>query len=465
MNKSLHEIGIVGLGVMGLNLARNMISKGIHVVGYDTNTDRTAEAGEHKISTTHSLEDFITSLELPRRILIMVPAGEAVAAVISSISPFLERGDSLVDGGNSYFKDTATRQKELASMGVHYMGLGISGGRKGALEGPGLMAGGSQEAYSLWEPFLKNISAKFEDQACIAYLGSGGAGHYVKMVHNGIEYGMMQSLADAYSILKIGAGRSNTEIARIFQEWDEGELGGYLTSITSKICKKTNPAGTYFIDEIRDAAAQKGTGNWTAQDSLELGIPIPGIDAAIRERQISSHLSERQQLGATRKRELPRPTFEYYASEAILGNAIHAAQMLIYVQGFHLLMKAKEVYGFSYDLSEVARIWRGGCIISSKIVEFLASAQLDNANHPLLVPEVAKAIRKNIGTLKNITSLANIFWLSFPSLSSNFNYWLSFYNTNMSTNLIQAQRDYFGGHGLETISGRKTNINWEEPTN
>ena len=465
MTTSKQTIGIVGLGVMGLSLARNMRSKGYYVLGYDAQEKMRIRAEEHEISTTNSLQSFVKGIATPRRILIMVPAGDPVDAVLHELTPLLDKGDSIVDGGNSFFKETRRRERELESQGIHFLGLGVSGGRRGALEGPGLMAGGSKAAYAQWQEVLESIAARFDDKPCVAYLGKGGAGHYVKMVHNGIEYGMMQALAEAYAILKIDGDRSNEELAEIFNAWDKGEPGGYLTAITSRIFEKSDPKGTFWIEEISDVASQKGTGNWTVQNALELGVPIPGIYSAVCERQISSYHEARQQLGGSHKSERLQPNIKTFLSEKRIGDALHAVQVLIFIQGFHLLRSAMETYNFSYQLTEVARIWQNGCIISGRIVESFATMELDDSEHLLLIREYADIVSSKIEALKACTALSTTNLISLPCLSANLNYWLSFSNSKLPTNLIQAQRDYFGGHGLELKSGKKTSLDWEGSTN
>lgn len=449
---------------MGMSLARNMKSKGFSVLGYDSDRDKIHEAENYQIATVGNLTEFIAKLESPRKILIMVPAGKAVDSVLQSLKPHLHSGDCVADGGNSYFKDTADRQQELAEAGVHYLGLGISGGRRGALEGPGMMAGGSHEAYDRFNPILEAISARFDDQPCVAYLGPGGAGHYVKMVHNGIEYGMMQILAEAYAVLKIESKLSNNEIAQVYRDWNRGELRGFLTKITADIFQKKDASGDYWIDQIKDAASQKGTGNWTVQNSLELGIPIPAIDAAVRQRQISAHFKERSKIMSQLKSEPPQFSGKPDHLEEELESAVYISQLLIFIQGFHLLAEARETYSFSYQLREIAEIWRSGCIISSKIVEFLSISLSDTVEHSLLNPVVSGAVRDKMDNLRTVLSLSTSYNIALPCMSACFNYWQSFSSAEMPANLIQAQRDYFGGHGLETKSGEKTSLDWDPTT-
>lgn len=464
MSKSEYTIGILGLGVMGLSLARNMSSKGHTVIGYDPNVSARKQAGKNGIPSTATLRDCIASLERPRRLLIMVPAGEAVDAILKELGPLLHAGDSIVDGGNSYFKDTARRERKLAAKGIHFLGLGVSGGRKGALEGPGMMAGGSKEAYELWKNILASIAARYEGQPCVAYLGPGGAGHYVKMVHNGIEYGLMQNLAEAYAVLKMDSDLGNQEISEVFRDWNQGKLRGYLTGISAEIFKKKSPEGSFWIDDIKDEAAQKGTGTWTVQNSLELGIPIPGIDAAVRQRQISAHKTERLALNARLKTDPPWTNVRLGVHPDTLKDALYASQLLIYVQGFHLLAVAKSAYSFTYSLAQIAKIWRRGCIISSAMVEFFVETLIDEAGHPLLIEPIWDAILKDLGRLRAVSFLTQSHGMSLVGMSANFEYWCSFTNRSMPTNLIQAQRDYFGGHGLQLKSGEKTSLEWEEPT-
>ena len=464
MTASTHKNGIIGLGVMGLSLARNMHSKGFSVLGYDTQATSCERAQEHEIHTTESIDAFVNALESPRRILIMVPAGEPVDAVLSELTPLLSPGDSVVDAGNSYFKDTERREQELEQKGIHFLGLGVSGGRKGALEGPGMMAGGSKTAYALWKDVLEAIAAEFEGKPCVGYLGPGGAGHYVKMVHNGIEYGMMQVLAEAYILLRKNNSPGITAISTTFQEWQQGSLGGYLTEITADILSKDDGSGNSWIDSISDRAKHKGTGTWTVQNSLELGIPVPGIDAALRQRQISAHRDVRQQIEQQLQQAVTKTESLSKNDLSLMGESIYIAQLLNYLQGMHLLSAAKAAYGYTYGLQQVAAIWRNGCIISSKIVEFLAQVDLDNHSHPILAPGISEVLKQNSGNLQRLVSQACTKGVSIPALSANWNYLNSFSDANLPTNLIQAQRDYFGGHGLELKSGKKTSLDWEGST-
>ena len=464
MTHSNETIGIIGLGVMGLSLARNMHAKGITVIGYDTNENSRQETENHKIATADSLASLLSQLESPRRILIMVPAGDPVDAVLNELLPLLDQGDSVVDGGNSFFEDTARREAGLNTRGIHYLGLGVSGGRRGALEGPGMMAGGSSAAWSLWQDTLEAIAAQFEGKPCVDYLGSGGAGHYVKMVHNGIEYAMMQVLAEAYALLNANESHALDEISRIFKNWGEAELGGYLTAITADILSRKDASGTHWIQDIKDNAQHKGTGTWTVQNSLELGIPVPGIDAAVRQRQISAHFELRHQFQKQTQSDESHADRSLGQEEILLEKAVYGAQMLNYIQGLHLLQAAKDAYGYSYLAQDVAAIWRGGCIISSKIVEYLAHIDFAPYSHPLLAPAVREITSQQIGHLRQVVSHAALQGISVPALSANLDYWNSFSNTELPTSLIQAQRDYFGGHGLELRSGKKTSLDWEGTT-
>lgn len=465
MTDSTTRIGIIGLGVMGLSLARNMTSKGLSVVGYDANIEMRKAAESQGLETVDTLAACVSSLESPRRIMMMVPAGDPVDGVLRDVSPLLDEGDSVVDGGNSHFKATARREQELAGKGIHYLGLGVSGGRRGALEGPGMMAGGSKEAYSLWKDMLEAVAARYQDEPCVTYLGHGGAGHYVKMVHNGIEYAMMQVLAEAYAILNKNSSLTHHEIGKLFREWNRGELGAYLTGITADIFSRKDAAGRYWIDEIKDIAKHKGTGTWTVQNSLELGVPVPGIDAAVRQRQISAHAVTREQFNKQLEHNNSDTDQISEHIENSIGKAVYAAQLLNYVQGFHLLASAKEAYGFSYSLQGVAGIWRNGCIISSEIVTLLSRIDLDAYIHPLMAPALTEAISRHIQELRSVVSASAMRRVSVPAMSANLSYWNSFSDIDLPTNLIQAQRDYFGGHGLELRSGEKTSLDWERTTN
>lgn len=466
MNKSLHEIGIVGLGVMGLNLARNVASNDYAVLGWDPQEEQRRLAEDHHIPCSSSLKNMVDLLESPRKILLMVPAGDVVDHVIQSIQPSLVAGDIIMDGGNSFFKDTDRRSQQLAAKGIHYLGLGISGGHKGALEGPAIMAGGDKEAYAKIQPMLEALAASYEGTPCVDHMGKGSAGHYVKMIHNGIEYGLMQILAEAFDLLVQLEGYSYRQCADIFQLWNKGRLQGYLLGITADILAKSSGKNP-ILDQIFDAAGQKGTGSWTAQNALELGVPVPGIDAAIRMRQISGYWKERQALNSTLNTNLQVQQGSITSAE-LVEKAVYAAMLLVFIQGCHQLQVASREYGYSYTLSQVAKTWRNGCIINTQMVRFLAEALESTTVHPLLVPTISNELKDATAGLRFVVSHSALGGLSLPGMSANLGYWDAFSRAKLPTNLVQAQRDYFGGHGYQTSADSTlTSYPWEdiEPTN
>jgi len=464
MDKASHNIGLVGLGVMGLNLARNVASNNFTVIGWDPQEEKRKLAENYKIPCASSIQDMVQQLESPRKILLMVPAGAVVDQVIKSISPSLAPGDIIIDGGNSFFKETDRRFHKSAADGIHFLGLGISGGHKGALEGPAMMAGGDPEAYAQVKPILDALAASYDSTPCVDFMGKSSSGHFVKMVHNGIEYGLMQVIAEAFDLLVELEGYSYAQCAALFQEWNNGRLQGYLMEITANILAKSSGERP-ILDEIFDAAGQKGTGSWTAQNALELGVPVPGIDAAIRMRQISGNWQVRKDLSNSID-----GSINYQNASAIdvelVEKAIYSALLLVYIQGFHQLQVASKEYGFSYTLAQVAKTWRNGCIINSQMVRFLADAFESIKTHPLLVPTLGDQIRTDIESLRFVVANAALSGLSLPCMSANLWYWDAFTRAELPTRLIQAQRDYFGGHGYQTgPASDLTSFPWEEPTN
>ena len=453
MGKS--RIGLLGLAVMGQNLARN-IARFATVTVYNRTTERTREflAGPAQgaaIRGSETLEELVGSLERPRTIILMVQAGRPVDAVLAQLRPLLTAGDIVVDGGNSFYQDTIRRGTELAPDGLHYVGMGVSGGEEGALNGPSLMPGGPRAAYDHLAPILTKIAAQTDDDgACVTYIGEGGGGHYVKMVHNGIEYGDMQLIAEVYELLRRLEGRTAPEIGAVFAQWNETELQSYLVEITATVLRYTDPETRQpLVDLILDTSGQKGTGRWTSQDALDLGVPIPTIDAAVWSRNISARKDERvraaQVLGE------PADGGTAAAGDAFTEQvraALYAAKIITYAQGMKLLREASREYGFGLNLAEVARIWKGGCIIRAALLDqikaaFLATPDLTSL---LLHPPLTAQVTARIGALRQVVALARGQGIACPALSASLDYYESYRQERLPANLIQAQRDYFGAH-------------------
>lgn len=450
--------GIIGLGVMGHNLALNVERHGFSVAGYDLDTEkvrrlRTESAGKNLIAC-ESLEAFLAALERPRRILLMVPAGKPVDAALASLQPHLARGDVLIDGGNSFFLDTERRARELEAAGLLYLGAGISGGEQGALRGPAIMPGGSLEAWELVRPVFEAIAARVGDDPCTAYIGPRGAGHYVKMVHNGIEYGDMQLIAEAYDLLHRGLGLTHAQLHEVFAAWNRGELESYLIEITADIFTKTDPeTGAAVLDLILDEAQQKGTGKWTSQNALDLGAPTPTINAAVESRILSALKEER--LAASRALGGPEPAMaaDPQTVIALVRDALYAAKICSYAQGFALLRLASREYDYDLNYGEIARIWRGGCIIRARFLNDLCAAYARTPDLPnlMLDAEFARALNERQAALRQTVALAAGSGIPALAFSSALAYYDAYRSARLPANLTQAQRDYFGAHTYRRI--------------
>jgi 6-phosphogluconate dehydrogenase len=442
------EIGVIGLGVMGLNLCLNLVDHGFKVAGYDR-TKQKVDAIQGRFSGAYSLQEFVGLLKPPRVVLLLVPAGPATDAAINEVTPFFERGDYLLDGGNSYYKDTDIRAKKLAKKGIHFYGMGVSGGEEGARKGPSLMPGGPKEEYNHISPFLEAIAAKVDGRPCVAYLGPGSAGHFVKMVHNGIEYGIMQLISETYDLMKRGLNIDNDQLSEIYNEWNQGDLASYLLEITSAIFKKNDPkTGKKLVEVILDVAGQKGTGMWTTQSAMQLQIPTPSIDAAVSMRDLTTHEQIRRQASQILKRDL-KP---YQGSKDLFLNklkeAFYVGTLVVYAQGLALLMGASEKLHYSLDLAVITTIWRGGCIIRAAVLEKMREAYEANRSlpHLLLDPTVAKIFLAKEESLRGLLCTALDIGIPLPGLSSTLAYFDSIRSAWLPANLIQAQRDYFGSH-------------------
>ncbi|SMQ86735.1 6-phosphogluconate dehydrogenase (decarboxylating) [Bacillus sp. OV166] len=454
------QIGVIGLAVMGKNLALNIESRGYSVSVYNRSSEKTEtflnkEAVGKQVVGTYSAEEFVNSLEKPRKILLMVKAGNATDATIHWLRPFLEEGDILIDGGNTFFQDTIRRNKELEAAGIHFIGTGVSGGEEGALKGPSIMPGGQKEAYELVKPILEAISAKVEGDACCTYIGPNGAGHYVKMVHNGIEYGDMQLISEAYFIMKQLLGLSAGELHEVFLEWNKGELDSYLIEITANIFTKVDEeTGKPLIDVILDSAGQKGTGKWTSQNALDLGVPLPIITESVFSRFISSMKEER--VKASKLLKGPKVnTFEGNKEELIeaVRKALYMSKICSYAQGFAQMRTASEEYNWNLRYGDIAMIFRGGCIIRAHFLQKIKDAydrnpSLENLLLDLYFHEIVESYQS---ALRKVVAVAIEYGIPVPSFSSAIAYYDSYRTETLPANLLQAQRDYFGAHTYQRV--------------
>ncbi|MBZ9634451.1 NADP-dependent phosphogluconate dehydrogenase [Clostridium sp. FP1] len=450
------QIGVIGLGVMGKNLALNIESRGFSVSVYNRNRIKTdallIEEKQRNILGTYSIEEFVNSLETPRKILIMIKAGKPVDDAIEKIIPYISKGDILIDGGNSFFMDTIRRSRQLEALGFNFIGAGVSGGEEGALKGPSIMPGGQIDAYKMVEPIFTAIAAKVDGQPCCTYIGENGAGHYVKMVHNGIEYADMQLICEAYALLKGVVGLSNEQLHDIFMEWNSGELDSYLMEITSEIfSQKDNETGEYMVDIILDSAGQKGTGKWTSQSALDLAVPIPTITEAVFSRCISALKDERTLASNILKG--PGTVFDGDINEFIesVRRALYASKICSYAQGFALMKAAAVEYNWELEYGKIANIFRGGCIIRAQFLNKINDAYENDANiKNLMLDSYFVDILNSYGKdLRYVVSTAVNLGIPVPGISSALMYYDSYRSANLPANLLQAQRDYFGAHTFE----------------
>lgn len=456
MSENKFDLGLIGLGTMGKNLLMNMIDNGYDVAGYDKDTAKVdLMAGEsNDIYGAKTVEEFVSVLEKPRRIFLLVPAGKIVDYVIADLIPYLEKGDIIMDGGNSFFKDTMRRQEELSPKGIHFLGIGVSGGAEGARKGPSMMPGGNKAAYNKVRPIMEAVAAKVGKQPCVTYLGEGGVGHFVKMVHNGIEYGMMQILAEAYDVMRRGLGMGNAEIQAAFEDWNNKELRSFLVEITAEIFKAKDDLGKGdLIDMIMDKGKQKGTGKWTSQSALDLGAAVPTIDLAVIARVVSALKTER--VAASEILTGPEGMIKKEQKSFVrrLKNATLFAFISSYAQGMAMLKSGSDEYGFNLDMEGVARIWRGGCIVRAKLLEdfrkaFKKEPQLAN----LLVDErIAKIVNKTQKDTRTVIAEAVKVGIPIPCLMASLSYFDSYRSARLPMNLVQAQRDHFGSHTFERL--------------
>jgi 6-phosphogluconate dehydrogenase len=458
MNK--RTFGVIGLAVMGENLALNVESRGFPIAVYNRTAKKTDEfmakrAQGKDIKAAYTLPEFVQLLERPRKILVMVKAGVPVDAVIQELKPFLEEGDMIIDGGNSLYEDTERRTKELEQTGLGFVGMGVSGGEEGALNGPSLMPGGTEFAYRDLEPILTKIAAQVDDGPCVTYIGPGGAGHYVKMVHNGIEYGDMQLIAEAYDLLKSVLKLDHKQLHEIFAEWNAtDELNSFLIEITADIFTYIDPETKKpLVDFILDAAGQKGTGRWTILSSLELGVPIPTIYAAVNARVMSAYKQER--IAASKQLTGPSGQYEGDTKAFVdkVRDALYCSKMCSYAQGMALIAKASEEFNYGINLPETARIWKGGCIIRAGFLNKIKSAYKENPSLPnlLLAPEFKQTILDRQQAWREVLCTANKLGIPVPAFSASLDYFDSYRRDRLPQNLTQAQRDYFGAHTYERV--------------
>jgi 6-phosphogluconate dehydrogenase len=467
-----NTIGMIGLGTMGCNLLLNIADHGFSGAGYDKNPEKVAtlnrSAADKNVMGFSEIKEFIDSLQTPRTVMMLVPAGKIVDEVIAELLPLLEKGDIIIDGGNSHFTNTEVRSAELAKKGFHFIGMGISGGEEGARNGPSIMPGGNENAYKHIQVIVEAIAAKVDGQPCVSYIGSGASGHFVKMVHNGIEYALMQLIAETYEILKKGLHFDNEAIQHVFTKWNKGVLKSYLLEITAEIFSfKTSAEDRLLLDDIKDEAKSKGTGKWTSQAAMELNVPIPTIDISVSMRDLSRYKSLRTKAAvifdAKTDPLLTDKPDEYLVK---LEQAFYFSMVVIYTQGMHLLYKASQTYGYQLQLDQIAKIWRGGCIIRSRFLEdiykaFLSGPQLE---HLMLDATVQSILKSNLPGIRAVVSGAAQRGLPLPAFGTSLNYFDTFRSERMPSNLIQAQRDLFGAHTYELI-GKEGSFHTEWDSN
>jgi 6-phosphogluconate dehydrogenase len=459
-NKQLCALGMVGLGVMGRNLLLNMADHGFSVAGYDKDQEKVnslqkESTPKQNIQGATTAKDFILLLEKPRAIMLLVPAGAAVDSVINELLPLLDKGDLIIDAGNSHFTDTNIRMQRLQELGIQFLGVGISGGEEGARHGPSIMPGGDKKSYERVRPILEAVAAKVNNDPCVTYLGNGSVGHYVKMVHNGIEYGIMQLIAETYDLLKWGISLTNEELHDVYVSWNKSELNSYLLEITSHIFNKIDDkTQTPLIDHIVGVAKQNGTGMWTSQSAMELQVPVPSIDLAVSLRDLSTLIAQREQAKKLYNLVIEPLNTDEAEFIKILQSAFFTSMIIIYAQGMSLLTVASEKYNYNLDLEALARIWRGGCIIRAAFLENICAAYHANKNlaNLLLDGNIAKLLLKHQEGLRQIVCTAGILGIPAPTLMGSLSYFDAYRHTWQPANLIQAQRDYFGSHQYERIN-------------
>ena len=465
-----YDFGMIGLGVMGSNLLYNIADHGFSVIGFDLSSEKAKNLEKEATPNTDVkgvsvIKDFISQLNTPRKIMLLVPAGKPVDAVIDNLIPHLEKGDIIIDGGNSHYVDTIRRVKYVSEKGFHFMGMGVSGGEEGARRGPSIMPGGDVEAFKVVQPILEAVAAKVNGEACTAYMGKDAAGHYVKMVHNGIEYAIMQLISEVYDLMRRGLGLSNEEMHQIFHQWNQEELNSFLIEITADIFKQKDvETGKELLDVILDKAGAKGTGKWTSQDAMDRGVSIPTIDIAVSLRTLSAY--KEQRINASKIYTKTHSSLETDSSKFIneLKEALFCAIIISYAQGLSLLVKASEELSMEIPLKDVVKIWRGGCIIRSTLLEtfyeaYSAKTDLENI---LLDENIASLLISRIDSLREVVSAAAKSSIPAGALQTALAYFDAYTSERMSTNMIQAQRDYFGAHTYQRVDREGTfHTEWE----
>jgi 6-phosphogluconate dehydrogenase len=453
-----YAFGMIGLGTMGRSLLLNMADHGYAVAGHDKDaakvTSLNEEGKDKHVKGFGDVKEFIQSLTTPRAIMMLVPAGKIVDSVIEELTPLLEKGDILIDGGNSHFTDTNRRVEELEAIGLHFFGMGISGGEEGARRGPSMMPGGDKDAYNVMKPIFEAIAAKVDGAPCVTYIGPGASGHFVKMVHNGIEYGLMQLIAETYEILKTGLKLDNEAIGKIFTQWNEGRLKSFLLDITKNIFAYKAPGTDHLLlDDIKDEAKAKGTGKWTSQVAMDLQAPIPTVDTAVSMRDLSKYKELRVEAGDIYSKAEIKLNVNKEEFLIALEQAFYFNMIISYAQGMHLLSKASEEYKYDLHLGDIAKIWRGGCIIRSEFLNDIFSAYQKNAKlaHLLLDGHVQELIKSTVQGSRTVLAATIAAGVATPAYASSLSYFDAFRSKRMPSNLIQAQRDYFGAHTYELI--------------
>ncbi len=451
----LHDFGMVGLGVMGRNFLLNVLDHHFSVSGLDTNDqqliDLKNEAKDRKVFVTKDMKAFVLSLKKPRKVMLLVPAGKAVDHVIEALLAFLEKGDIIIDGGNSYYSDTDRRIQRLKGTGITFMGIGVSGGAKGARFGPSIMVGGNKGSYNKVKKILEAVSAKHKGKDCVALLGKASAGNYVKMVHNGIEYAMMQLIAEAYDILQTIGGLSNQEIHQAFNKYNKGKLQSFLIEITSKIfIQKDSFTKEDLIDKILDKAKQKGTGKWTSQNALDVGVSLPSINGSVSMRILSSIKSDREALSKIYKPRLLKQKLSKNSLVKLIGDALYFSFIMVFEQGLYLLAQASKEYRYELDMQKVTSVWRNGCIIRAAILEKIHQAYIHDPSlkHIIEDKSMVKEIKSTHNAIRKVLNLSISTGVPVLTFSASLAYFDAIRTERLPLNLTQAQRDYFGSHGF-----------------